>query len=226
MIERKTIAYIKKVLLPGLGFACALGVLGACRENDAEGPRIGSRLPSLLAEARMHNAPVGAPAPREGWVVYFFSPKSPASEENSARVEALARSLPAGWGFLAVSTKDEGSVSFLDRLRVTVPVVTLVPPETLAAYQVATVPRTYLLDPGWKLHEVLDGVYRGEVADRLETRLGVTLVPSPAGTTGATPSPPGVCLDREQDPYSRGARADVFGEAFQCGSGSLWIPAS
>lgn len=34
---------------------------------------MGSRLPSVLQEARMRNAPVGVDAPRGGWVVYALA---------------------------------------------------------------------------------------------------------------------------------------------------------
>lgn len=225
MMKRR--ALVERISLSCLGLFWVLGVLGACRESDAKGPEIGSRLPSLVSEARLRNAPVGAPAPGNGWLVYFFSPGSSASKDNSARVEALARSLPAGWAFLAVATEEEGLAAFLDRLRVTVPVATQIPRESLAAYQVTAVPRTYVLDRDWKLVEVLDGAYDGEAVDRLQALLKVP-VPSPAQETAA-PSPqfpPGVCLDGDQAPYSRGAKADVFGQVFQCGAGGLWIPAA
>lgn len=215
-----------------LGLA-SLSTLLACQKSDLEGPEVGAQLPNLLHEARLRNAPVGAEAPRAGWVVYAFSPQSSSCVENSARVESLADSLTSDWAFLAVATEEEGLAPFLDRLRVTVPVVTQTPQEILAAYQLTGSPRTYILDRDWKLLAVLDGAYRGEVADRLASLLNVPIERSATGTSppqdGSPPRqrfPPGVCLDNDQDPYSPGAKADVLGQLFQCASGGVWIPAA
>src|SRR5688572_3434808 len=144
----------------------------ACRavNSDTRRPETGKRLPSVLAEARMRNAPVGEPPAKDGWIVYAFSPLSPKSEANQKRVEELARSLPRGWTLLAVSTETEGVSAFVERLRVTVPVLTQVPAAALKAYKVASTPRTYVLDKDWKLLEVLDGPFEGKVAEKLAAR--------------------------------------------------------
>src|SRR5689334_22214143 len=144
----------------------------ACRTGNSETrrPEIGKRLPSVLAEARMRNAPVGEPPAKEGWVVYAFSPLAAASDTNQKHVEELARSLPAGWTLLAVATEAQGVPAFCERLRVRVPVLTQVPAATLKAYKATAAPRTYVLDKDWKLLEVLDGPFEGKVAEKLTAR--------------------------------------------------------
>ena len=176
----------------------------------------------------MRNAPVGVQAPRTGWVVYVFSPQSPVSEENSGRAQAVAESLPSDWAFLAVAM-EEGLPAFLERVKMTAPVISQVPSETLAAYRVTTIPRTYILDRNWKLLEVLDGAFQGEVADRLASRLKVKITrSSDSGPTAQQDQnrPGSMCLDNEQRPYSRGSKADVLGLTFRCGPGGIWAPAA
>lgn len=195
-------------------------------------PEVGSQLPNLLQGVRMRNAPVGAAAPGKGWVVYAFSPRSAASEADVGTVESLARSLPPDWGWLAMAVEDEGLPEFLERLHVTVPVLTQIPPETLAAYQVTPAPRTYVLDEEWKLLEAVEGPLKGEAAEKLADRFKVTVTPAavPGSPDPAEKSlqdlPPNLCLDKRQRPYSRGAQADVLGLQFRCGPGGLWIPES
>jgi hypothetical protein len=220
----------RKILcLALLGAALGFGLSGA--GGSASGrPEIGSALPSLLAEARMRNAPVGVAAPQGGWVIYAFSPMSPASEKNHPSVEKLARALPPGWQFLAVATEPQRAQDFIERLHVTIPVLTQVAEKALEGYRITSTPRTYLLDKDWKLLEILDGPYEGEVAKKLSARFKVTL---PAGAEAGRGQLPGtgpangarnLCLDRQQYGYSRGAKAEVLGWKFQCGPGGVWVP--
>jgi hypothetical protein len=194
--------------------------------GDTGRPAVGSRLPSVLTQARLRNAPVGEPPAQSGWIVYAFSPLSPKSEANQKRVEELARSLPSGWVLLAVSTEIEGVSAFAERLRVRVPVLTQVPAATLKAYKVTSTPRTYVLDQDWKLLEVLDGPFEGKVAKKLAARFKPSN-PSPREDQPAGgPGSPNLCRDRQQNPYSRGSRADALGVKLQCGPEGVWVPAS
>lgn len=215
------------------GLVGALGLLaGACQTSDSPGLEIGTQLPSLLREARLQNAPVDAEPPRKGWVIYFFSPRSSAAEENSARVEALADSLSPDWVLLAVPVEEEALSAFLDRLQVTVPILTQIPRTALGPFQVTADPRTYILDMEWKLVAVLDGVYRDEIAEQLVRHLNVSKANLAGAKASAGTSPsnhqsrPGDCLDSNQDPYSPDAKAEVLGQLFRCASGGLWIPIS
>jgi hypothetical protein len=206
----------------------------ACREglSDTRGPEIGTRLPSVLAEARMRNAPVGEPPAEGGWIVYVFSPLSPKSEANQKHVEELARSLPSDWVLLAVATEAEGARAFCERLHVTVPVLTQMPAATLKAYKISAAPgstlRTYLLDKDWRLLEVLEGPYRGKVAEKLAARFKTR--PSseapPMERPAGGPSSPNLCRDRQQSPYSRGSKADALGVKLRCGPEGVWGPAA
>ncbi|HEV2855842.1 MAG TPA: hypothetical protein VHC97_23845 [Thermoanaerobaculia bacterium] len=198
--------------------------------KDAE-PEIGTRMPSVLAGARMRNAPVDEPPPQGGWIVYAFSPLSPESERNQGRVEQLARSLPRDWALLAVATEAQGVPAFCERLRVTVPVLTQVPAADLAAYRITSAPRTYVLDRNWELMEVLDGPFDGEVAEKLAARFpagpgSVKATNVAEGPPGGKPLPRSLCRDRRQGLYSRGSKADAFGVRLQCGAEGLWVPAS
>jgi hypothetical protein len=213
----------------GLGFGVQWAGVSA-----AERPEIGSPLPSLLAEARMRNAPVEVAPPQGGWVVYAFSPASPASEKNSRSVEKLARALPPDWQLLAVATEPHGAQDFVERLHVTIPVLTQVAEKAVEAYRITSTPRTYVLDKDWKLLEILDGPYEGEVAKKLAARFKVALPAAAAGPDASRGQPPSagppssarnLCLDRQQNVYSRGAKAEVLGWKFQCGPGGVWVPA-
>ncbi len=216
----------------GLGILLlALLSLGtACREglSDTRRPEIGKRLPSVLAEARMRTAPVGEPPAQGGWIVYAFSPLSPKSGANQKQVEELARSLPSGWVLLTLSTETAGVSAFVERLRVTVPVLTQVPTATLKAYKVTASPRTYVLDKDWKLLEVLDGPFEGKVVEKLAARFK----PKPSGAgpqvdrPAGGPSSPNLCRDRQQNPYSRGSKADALGVKLRCGPEGVWGPAA
>jgi len=201
--------------------------LGLPWAGSASGiPEIGSPLPSLLAEARMRNAPVDVAPPQGGWVVYAFSPAAPVSEKNNPSVEKLAKSLPPDWVLLSVATEPHGVQDFVDRLHVTVPVLTQVAEKALESYRITSTPRTYVLDKDWKLLEILDGPYQGEVAKKLAARFKVALPVTAAVTAGAAPpkGTPNLCLDRQQLGYSRGAKADVLGLKLQCGPGGVWVP--
>ncbi len=215
-----------RIALWGAGLGLSLS--WAC--GAAGNPGIGSPLPSLLAEARMRNAPVEVAPPQGGWVVYAFSPASPASEKNSSSVEKLAKSLPPDWVLLAVATEAHGVQDFVDRLHVTVPVLTQVAEKALESYRVTSTPRTYLLDKDWKLLEVLDGPYQGEVARKLAARFKVALPAAAAKGVGPGATPPHaaqkLCLDRQQLGYSPGAKADALGLKIQCGPGGVWVPAA
>lgn len=211
------------------GFAIGALGWGKAVSADSGGPAIGARLPNVVERAQVRNAPIQEPAPNQGWVVYAFSPSSPASEKDSRNVEALAQVLPRGWTFLTVATEPQGVPAFVERLHVTVPVLTNVPASTLAAYRIDKVPRTFILDKDWKLLELLDGPFAGAVAAKLASRFKVAL-PSTHQLSGPSTEvkkwPPGLCLDRQQHPYSRGARAEGLGLKFECGAGGLWLPAS
>lgn len=204
----------------------------ACRavDSDTRRPEIGTRLPSVLTQARLRNAPVGEPPARDGWIVYAFSPLSPASDDNQKRVEELARSLPRGWALLAVATEPEGVAAFCERLRVRVPVLTQVPAAILKAYKISSTPRstprTYVLDQDWKLLEVLEGPFEGKVAEKLAARFKTG--PADAGPqvdrTAGGPSSPNLCRDHQQYPYSRGSKADALGVKLRCGPEGVWVP--
>jgi hypothetical protein len=198
--------------------------------GDTRAPKIGTRLPSVLTQAFLRNAPVAEPPAKEGWIVYSFSPLSAKSEANHKRVEELARSLPRGWVLLALSTETEGVSAFVERLHVTVPVLTRLPKTTLNAYKVAGTPRTYVLDKDWKLLEVLDGPFEGKVAKKLESRFKTSQAgkPSdtpPGGPPGGKPLPRNLCRDNQQAPYSRGAEVNALGVKLQCGMEGVWVPA-
>jgi hypothetical protein len=212
-------------------------LLGYGTGNDARGrlPAIGSRLPNVLPRALMRNAPVNAPPPQKGWIVYVFSPGSAASRRNSGNVEQLAHTMPADWAFLAVATEENGLEEFLKQHRVTVPVLTQVPVGSLAAYGIQSTPRTYILDRDWKLLEVLGGELKGKTASRLAARIGIPLPRSGEGSEGPRPAPNqpdggsklrNLCLDGEQRPYSRGAEADALGLKFRCQAGGVWAAAA
>ncbi len=197
--------------------------------GDTGKPSAGARLPGVLAGARMRNAPVGEPPAKEGWVIYAFSPLSPKSEANQKRVEELARSLPRGWALLAVSTETEGVPAFVERLRVTVPVLTQVPAATLKAYKISSTPgatpRTYILDKDWNLLEVLDGPFEGKVAKKLAARFKPSNPGSEVNRLPGGPDSPSLCRDHQQSPYSRGSKADALGVKLRCGPEGVWMPA-
>lgn len=222
--------YKKDRRRPGIFLLALLVLVSAGRpgNGDTRKPAIGKPLPSVLAGARMRNAPVGEPPAQEGWIVYAFSPLSPKSEANQKHAEELARSLPGGWVLLALSTETEGVSAFCQRLHVTVPVLTQVPTATLKAYKATATPRTYVLDKDWKLLEVLDGPFEGKVAEKLAARFKTR----PSGETSPTnrpaggPSSPNLCRDRQQNPYSRGSKADALGVKLRCGTEGVWGPAA
>src|SRR5215207_4427725 len=81
--------------------------------REAGRPEIGSRLPSLLQEMQMRNAPVDVAPPKGGWVIYVFSPGSAESARNNGSVEALAGALPADWILLSVPTGTREVPAFL-----------------------------------------------------------------------------------------------------------------
>ncbi len=198
--------------------------------SDTRNPKVGARLPSVLTQARMRNAPVDEPPAKEGWIVYAFSPLSPKSEANQKRVEELARSLPRGWVLLALSTDTEGVAAFVERLQVTMPVLTQVPKPTLSAYKVSSTLRTYVLDKEWKLLEVLDGPFEGKVAKKLAARFKASQSGKPTETSqssppGGKPLPHNLCRDGNQAPYSRGSRVVALGTKLQCGMEGVWVPA-
>jgi len=204
------------ISLPLFGFAAGAG---------GSGPAVGAQLPNLVKRAQLRNAPVHEPVPTEGWVVYAFAPSSPASEKNNRNVEALAQALPRGWTLLTLAMEPTGAGAFVERLHVTVPVLTTVPASTLAAYPIGKAPRTFILDKDWKLLEVLDGPFEGKVAAKLASRFKVKLPPAhqlsgPAAEGRKWPS--GLCLDRQQRPFSRGAVAEGLGLKFECVGGGLW----
>ncbi|HEX6899441.1 MAG TPA: hypothetical protein VF789_07005 [Thermoanaerobaculia bacterium] len=180
----------------------------------------------------MRNAPVGVAAPRGGWVVYVFAPGSAVAERNQGKVESLSRALPADWVLLSVATDAKAVPAFLERVAVTVPVLTQVPAEVLTAYGAAGGGlRVYILDKDWKLLEALEGPIEGKVAKRLADRFKVTWKPSsepaaPAPAAGAGDKRPSMCRDAEQHEYSPGAKADALGLEIRCGMGGMWAPAS
>lgn len=194
-------------------------------DSDTRNPKMGARLPSVLTQARMRNAPVDEPPAQEGWIVYAFSPLSPKSEANQKRVEELARSLPRGWVLLALSTETEGVSAFVERLHVKLPVLTQLPAATLSAYRIKATPRTYVLDKDWKLLEVLDGPFEGKVAEKLAARFK-TRPYTPMERAPNGPSSPNLCRDHEQYPYSRGSKADALGVKLRCGPEGVWMPAA
>jgi hypothetical protein len=195
--------------------------------GDTGKPAIGTRLPSVLAGARMRNAPVDEPPAKEGWIVHAFSPLSPKSEANQKRVEDLARSLPRGWVLLTVSMETEGVSAFVERLHVTVPVLTQLPKATLNAYKIGSTPRTYVFDKDWKLLEVLEGPFEGKVAEKLAARFKTRPSAAPRGDQPAGgPRSPNLCRDRQQNPYSRGSKADALGVKLRCGLEGVWGPAA
>jgi len=212
-----------------LALLLALGL--ALMDRGAGGggirPDPGSRLPNLLALSQLRNAPVGAPAPKEGWIVYTFSPRSPKCEKNQEHVEELARSLPDSWALLAVATEPQDLPAFLERLHVTVPVLTQIPPKALSPYRIVSTPRTYVLDKDWTLIEVLDGPFEGRVAKKLAERFPSAGSPAPGhdlAPPGGKPLPSSLCRDRQQYPYSRGAAAEALGVKLRCGEGGVWVP--
>jgi hypothetical protein len=216
-------ARISLTLLLALGLVLADrgAVVGGIR------PDPGARLPNLLALAHLRNAPVGKPAPKEGWLVYVFSPRSPKSEKNQARVEELARSLPDSWVLFAVATEPQELPAFLERLHVTVPVLTQIPAKALSPYRIVSTPRTYVLDKDWTLIEVLDGPLEGRVARKLAERFPSASSPAPArdlAPPGGKPLPSSLCRDHQQYPYSRGASAEALGVKLRCGEGGVWVP--
>lgn len=230
MFNRRALGAIGGVLL------LAASGLGNMAEAGRGLPKIGARMPDLIQESRMRNAPVDVKAPRGGWVIYVFSPHSSSCGKNVGTVEQLARSLPPDWILLSVSMEAQGVPDFVARHGVTVPVLTQVPEKTLGQYRITGTPRTYILDKDWKLVEILEGAFQGKVARKLETRFKVKL-PPPAGAApvqdrpdpapqGSAAGPAGLCLDRQQGKYSRGAKADVLGLTFRCGAGGVWVPAT
>jgi hypothetical protein len=210
--------------------AFELVVCSGIAASEASGRlSIGVRLPSVVERAQMRNAPVQEPAPSEGWIIYAFAPTSITSEQNSRNVEALAQALPQGWTLLSVTTEAQQAPAFVERLHVTVPVLTRVPAATLAAYRISKTPRTFILDKDWKLLAVLDGAFEGRVAAKLGSRFKVKLPSAhlPSGPSAEIKKwPPGLCMDRQQHPYSPGAVAEILGRKFECKSGGLWLPAS
>lgn len=225
-------------------FWCLWVALAACqakRDEDNRGLGPGTQLPNLLKSGALLNAPVDVGAPRAGWVIYAFSPDSPLCESNHHQVEALADSLPPEWVLLSVAETGDGLPAFFERLSVTVPVLTRVPEIDLSKYQIDETPRTYILDEAWKVIEILEGPYQGEVAERLATRFQVQLAPSSAATHEAllpdqarSKNPEAhprveaqrLCQDSQQRPYSVGAKADSLGLRLECKSGGTWIPVS
>jgi len=212
-------------------FSILLGCRGSERSGGMVDLRPGSQLPNLLQVGRLRNAPVARPAPKSGWVLYVFSPSSPLCASNAPAVATLANSLPEDWVLLSVAMDNRDLQSFIDRFTVTTPVLTGIPETELTKYQPAA-SRTYLLDDSWQLIEILDGPYQGEVAERLSRRLKVQL-PRVLTERAQNPEPSRkqpirlngeLCLDSQQKPYSRGAKADVLGMRFECGTGGLWIP--
>jgi hypothetical protein len=190
-------------------------------------PGKGTKLPNLLAMAHMRNAPVGAPPAQDGWILYAFSPLSPKSEKNQARVEKLARSLPDSWVLLAVAAESQGVPAFVERHHVTVPVLTQIPAKVLSPYKIVSTPRTYILDKDWKLIEVLEGPFEGRIAKKLAERFPPAgkQAPAPApAPPGGKPLPSSLCRDRQQGLYSRGADAEVLGLKMHCGEGGFWVP--
>jgi hypothetical protein len=140
----------------------------------------------------------------------------------------LARALPPGWLLLGVAVEQEGLTDFLDRLHVTIPVAAQVDQAALAAYHVGATPRTYILDPNWRLLEVLDGPFETEVAKSLEERFHNRLALD--GAPGVPSHNPalrgkGLCFDHQQHPYSPGAKAAALGLPIRCGAGGVWLPA-
>lgn len=165
-------------------------------------------------------------------MIYVFAPGTAVPERNQEKVEALARALPADWVLLSVATDAKAVPAFMERLRVTVPVLTQVPEKVLAAYGRRGAIRTYILDRDWKLLESLEGPFEGKVAKRLADRFQVTWKPSPeraaaapvAGVGEERPRP--MCRDAGQQEYSRGAKANALGLEIRCGLGGLWAAGS
>ena len=210
----------------GILLLAFLSLVGGNRpgNTDTRNPKIGARLPSVLNQARMRNAPVGEPPAKDGWIVYAFSPLSPKSEANQKRVEELARSLPRGWALLALSTETEGVSAFVERLHVKVPVLTQVPKATLTAYRVTSTPRTYVLDKDWKLLEVLDGPFEDKVAKKLAARFKARSSSAGPQEPAGGPDSPNLCRDHQQYPYSPGSKADALGVKLRCGTEGVWVP--
>lgn len=218
-------------------FLC-LGTLLGCRLSErGRGDRElepGLQLPNLLREGQLRNAPIGIAAPRDGWIVYAFSPDSSLCERNSRSVEHLASSLSPDWALLSVATDDKALLPLTQRLNVTIPVLTRVPERDLAKYKIDRTPRTYILNQDWKLLEVLDGPYQGQVAERLSRRFNVRLTPPKTDSTVSAGSAQTwdqpqedfrrLCLDRQQKRYSPGAKVTALGLRLECGPGGLWIP--
>jgi hypothetical protein len=218
----------KVVLLLATSVLLAAGVQAGPRN-----PKVGTRLPSVLQEARMRNAPVGVAAPKGGWVVYVFAPGSAVADRNQAKVEALAGSLPADWILLSVATSAKEVPAFLEGQAVTIPVLTQVPEKVLAAYGGAGGgPRVYILDKDWKLLELLEGPLEGKVAKRLADRFKVTWKPGAERRAVASAAgegekrPPSMCRDAKQQEYSPGAKADALGLVLRCGMGGMWAAGS
>ena len=182
------------------------------------------QLPDLPQEGRMRNAPVGVSAPRKGWILYADSPNSSLAARDRRDIATLARALPPDWAFLVIAKVED------EPLDVSVPVLTRLPENDLAKYRLPQSPRTYVLDRDWKLLEVLDGPYEGEVAKRLERRLDRQLRPSADGIAriDRRQNQPdrfrNLCLDMQQRPYSPGAKVEALGLTLECGPGGLWAP--
>lgn len=221
------------VVLLGLSGAANVYLASALSRSRAQPGelKVGSKMPDLLVgPVRFRNAPVDSAIPSAGWVVYFFSPRCEWCRKNSASLETLNRSLPAGWRLIAVSLDENGLDKFIDDFRVTVPVVSRVRPESVETYRVLGTPRTYLLNRDWALLEVLGGAYTGAVAERLRERFNVSLDLSNAPTDSPAALAPAsaaagssrLCLDEKQNTYSTGARAEILGEAYRCATGGEW----
>lgn len=218
---------------PGALFALALlcgsAMNAGCGTDSSGSMRAGRQLPPLLPAGQLLNAPIEVPEPTEGWVLYLFSPRDcPQCEENSSRVEALARALPHGWQFLGIAIEEEGLADFVDRLHVTVPVAAQIDQAALSAYTVDATPTTYVLDQGWRLLEVLGGPFEPEAAQTLEKRFRIHLALDGAPST-SDPNPDlrgkGLCFDHQQHAYSPGAKAAAWGLPIRCGAGGVWLPA-
>jgi hypothetical protein len=210
-----------------------------CRGTDRDAvdrSLVGSEVPNLLQSGRLRNAPVDSPAPPAGWVLYAFSPGSPACAQNAPNVARLAASLQPGWALLAVAVESRGLPRFLERFHVTLPVLMDVPLAELAKLRVTATPRTYILDPQWKVLEVLDGPFEGSVASRLVQRLhprpgprlqaGAAAAPAPQNDPDLSVTSTKLCLDAQQRPYSPGAVATALGTKLECKPGGTWASVS
>jgi hypothetical protein len=192
-----------------------------CRSVAAAPLKPGTRLPNLLAGADLRNAPVGSPAP-QGWVIYVLPPNCAACEKTLGEAVRLASSLPPEWAFLtAVPGKPEQVEPFLTRLGLTSPLAARIPQPTLAAFRIAGEPVVYVLDRDWRLLKAYAGPLDSKRAQELASRFKVALASGPKPP--AAPSKPGnLCLDQQQAPYSRGAKAEALGLRFRCSPGGVW----